>query len=99
MAMNWRPGEGGVPDTVRLSAKVYTGTEASGRRRLNSVLSDQSTNPNHLQGFLKQGLLGSGLLGNLEASVQSENVGPLVEKLNEAQHLSKWGACTVPPTT
>lgn len=29
--------------------------------------------------------------------MQSKNVGPLVEKLNQAQHLSKCGACTVPP--
>lgn len=28
--------------------------------------------------------------------MQSKNVGPLVEKLNQAQHLSKCGACTVP---
>lgn len=44
---------------------------------------------NHLVGLLKQGILGPGLLYNFQGSVQSKNVGPLVEKLNQAQGPSK----------
>lgn len=43
---------------------------------------------NHLVGLLRQGFLGPGLLYNLQGSVQSKNVGPLVEKLNQAQGAS-----------
>lgn len=37
---------------------------------------------NHLGDLLKQGLLGPGVLHNLQGSVQSKNVGGRVEKLS-----------------
>lgn len=48
--------------------------------------------PESPRGLVKTGFLGPGLLSNLGGSVQSKNVGPLVEKLNQSQDPSKCEA-------